>query len=181
MCGWPHALGDSPRSAPGSRTMIAEETCVRSSTCTCRISRLIGDSGISSRRNRTFLPAFAKRNLRASLCPILGSPIFCDKQKARHGRSAPLVDLNWRTEETFSTTKIGELPLDTQVALLRCLQNVNSNASRHATVKIDVRVIVATIASGSRRCKRDIPPDLYYRLTYSRSRFSPLRERQETF
>jgi two-component system, NtrC family, response regulator AlgB len=82
---------------------------------------------------------------------------------------------------TIFLDEIGEIPLSTQVKLLRFLQHKEfERVGESTTVKVDVRVIAATnrnlmdaVAAGEFR------EDLFYRLNGVRIKIPPLRERQE--
>src|SRR6202008_4334093 len=82
---------------------------------------------------------------------------------------------------TILLDEIGELPMETQIALLRVLQEREfERVGGSHTIRADVRVIAATnrdlqsaIAAGAFR------KDLYYRLNVLPIEIPPLRQRQE--
>src|SRR6201982_4156886 len=84
----------------------------------------------------------------------------------REPRSGESVALNWPVEARFFLDEIGELPAETQIALLRVLQEHEfERVGGAGTMRTNVRVIAATnrdleagIAAGVFRS------DLFYRL-----------------
>ncbi len=82
---------------------------------------------------------------------------------------------------TIFLDEVGELPLPTQVRLLRVLENgeflkVGSSAAQ----KTDVRIVAATnVKMADAIAKGKFREDLYYRLSTVEINLPPLRERQE--
>jgi formate hydrogenlyase transcriptional activator len=89
--------------------------------------------------------------------------------------------LSWRTPARFFSNEIGELPAETQIALLRVLRERQfERVGGSHVIPTDVRIIAATnrdlaaaVASGTFRA------DLFYRLNVFPIDVPPLRERRE--
>jgi len=82
---------------------------------------------------------------------------------------------------TIFLDEVGELPLTTQVRLLRVLENGEFLKVGSSKVqKTDVRIVAATNANMFEAIKKDqFREDLYYRLSTVDIHLPPLRERQE--
>ncbi len=134
------------------------------------------------KRSRRSQRAFVSVNCAALAPTLISSELFGHEKGAFTGAmQRRLGRFELANGGTIFLDEIGELPLDTQVALLRVLQEREfERVGGTQPVKIDVRVIAATnrdleaaIADGTFR------PDLYYRLNVFPIQVPPLRERQD--
>ncbi len=77
--------------------------------------------------------------------------------------------------------EIGDIPLSTQVKLLRVLQEKEiERVGDHKPIKIDVRIIAATHRNLTKMIRHgSFREDLYYRLNVIPIHFPPLRKRSE--
>jgi PAS domain S-box-containing protein len=134
------------------------------------------------KRSRRSQRAFVSVNCAALAPSLISSELFGHEKGAFTGAmQRRLGRFELANGGTIFLDEIGEVPLDTQVALLRVLQEREfERVGGTQPVKIDVRVIAATnrdleaaVASGTFR------PDLYYRLNVFPIQVPPLRERQD--
>src|SRR5467141_3419363 len=134
------------------------------------------------KRSRRSQRAFVSVNCAALAPTLISSELFGHEKGAFTGAmQRRLGRFELANGGTIFLDEIGELPLDTQVALLRVLQEREfERVGGTQSVKIDVRVIAATnrdleaaVANGTFR------PDLYYRLNVFPIQVPPLRERQD--
>lgn len=100
---------------------------------------------------------------------------FTDAREARAGR------FEQAQGGTLFLDEVGELPLDTQVKLLRAIQEKEvTRVGGRAVIKLDVRVIAATNIELQHAVERGrFRADLYWRLNVVRLMLPPLRERRE--
>jgi PAS domain S-box-containing protein len=134
------------------------------------------------KRSRRSQRAFVSVNCAALAPSLISSELFGHEKGAFTGAlQRRLGRFELANGGTIFLDEIGELPLDTQVSLLRVLQEREfERVGGTQPVKIDVRVIAATnrdleaaVANGTFR------PDLYYRLNVFPIQVPPLRERQD--
>jgi PAS domain S-box-containing protein len=134
------------------------------------------------KRSRRSQRAFVSVNCAALAPSLISSELFGHEKGAFTGATQRrLGRFELANGGTIFLDEIGELPPDTQVALLRVLQEREfERVGGTQPVKIDVRVIAATnrdleaaVANGTFR------PDLYYRLNVFPIQVPPLRERHD--
>ena len=132
----------------------------------------------SPRRNQAFIPV----DCGALPEGVIESELFGHVRGSFTGATASAVGLfRVASGGTVFLDEIGELPMSSQVKLLRVLQEREVRPVGSATpVKIDIRVVAATnrdleeaVAKGTFR------RDLYYRLKVVAIEIPPLRERPE--
>jgi transcriptional regulator with GAF, ATPase, and Fis domain len=134
------------------------------------------------KRSRRSQRAFVSVNCAALAPSLISSELFGHEKGAFTGALQRRVGrFELANGGTIFLDEIGEVPLDTQVALLRVLQEREfERVGGTQPVKIDVRIIAATnrdleaaVANGTFRS------DLYYRLNVFPIHIPPLRERQD--
>jgi two-component system, NtrC family, response regulator AtoC len=141
-----------------------------------RIARALHD--LSSRRDRPFVTA----NVEALPDSLIESELFGYELGAFPG--AQRDKAGWLEQAgggTLFLDEVGEMPLKTQVDLLRVLEHREwRRLGGEETIPLNVRLVAATnrdvdelVADGRMRS------DLYYRLSVVRLRLPPLRERRD--
>jgi two-component system NtrC family response regulator len=132
----------------------------------------------SRRSSRPFIPI----NCGAIPADLVESELF---GYARGAFTGALTSKSGRIESadggTLFLDEVGELPLGTQVKLLRVLQQGEiAKLGESVPLKVDVRVIAATHRDLSAMVEDGtFREDLYYRLAVVPLRIPPLRERRE--
>ncbi len=126
--------------------------------------------------------AFVSVNCAAIPAPLIASELFGHEKGAFTGaHQRRLGRFELAEGGTIFLDEIGELPMETQIALLRVLQDQKfERLGGNQPIRSNARVITATnrdlpaaIAAGSFRS------DLFYRLNVFPIQIPPLRERQE--
>ena len=175
-------------SAPQFRTALA----IAAKAARARVSVLIeGESGIGQGDRRPGDPRRLARAARSSCTPSIAarsrkiSSNRCCSAMRRAPSPAPSTAISaasrMPTASTLFLDEVGELPLDTQVKLLRALETGEiQRVGSRITQTVDVRIIAAT----NRRLADEVAAgrfreDLYYRLNVVHVPIPPLRDRAE--
>lgn len=129
----------------------------------------------SPRKNKPFVPL----NISALPDSILESELFGHEQGAFTGAAGRRIGkFEYANGGTLFLDEVGEMPMDTQVKLLRVLEERKiTRLGANDELNINVRLVAATnadlkkmVADGSFR------EDLYYRINVVNIRLPPLRE-----
>jgi len=182
-----HPFEDIVGDGPAWQQLMAEVAAVAATNATALIQ---GETGTgkelvaralhdrSPRRER----ALVKVNCGAISAGLVESELFGHSRGAFTGAIEKRVGrFELADGGTIFLDEVGELPLDTQVKLLRVLQEGEFEpVGSSSTLRVDARVIAATnrdleqaVRAGKFRA------DLYYRLNVVPLRVPPLRERRE--
>jgi two-component system response regulator AtoC len=138
------------------------------------VARALHDQ--SSRRERPFI----KVNCAAIPRELIESEFFGHERGAFTGAVASKPGrFELASGGTLFLDEIGSIPLETQVKLLRALQEGEfERVGGIRTLKVDVRLVAATNTDLKRQTEEgSFREDLYYRLNVVAMRLPPLRER----
>jgi PAS domain S-box-containing protein len=173
--------------SPGLQSVISHISKVALSDSTVLIT---GETGTGKelvaraihRRSNRRSRAFVSVNCAAIPRDLIASELFGHEKGAFTGATQQrLGRFELANEGTLFLDEVGELPAETQIALLRVLQEHEfERVGGRRQIKVDVRVIAATnrdlqaaIHEGALRS------DLFYRLNVFPIEIPPLRERRE--
>ena len=134
------------------------------------------------KRSRRSARAFVSVNCAALATTLISSELFGHEKGAFTGATQRrLGRFEQANGGTIFLDEVGELPSDTQVALLRVLQEREFERVGGAqTIRVDVRVITATNRDLSAAvATRSFRQDLFYRLNVFPIEVPPLRERTD--
>lgn len=130
----------------------------------------------SPRKNKPFVPL----NISALPDSILESELFGHEQGAFTGASGRRIGkFEYANGGTLFLDEVGEMPMDTQVKLLRVLEDRKvTRLGANDEMEINVRLVAATNANLKKMVDDgSFREDLYYRLNVVSIQLPPLRER----
>jgi formate hydrogenlyase transcriptional activator len=134
------------------------------------------------RRSRRVQRAFVSVNCAALAPSLISSELFGHEKGAFTGATQRRVGrFELANGGTLFLDEVGELPLDTQIALLRVLQEREfERVGGKERIQVDVRIIAATNRDlNVAQADGTFRSDLFYRLNVFPIQVPPLRERRE--
>ena len=134
------------------------------------------------KRSRRAQRAFVSVNCAALTPSLISSELFGHEKGAFTGATQRRVGrFELANGGTLFLDEVGELPLDTQIALLRVLQEREfERVGGRERIKVDVRIIAATNRDlNVAQADGTFRSDLFYRLNVFPIQVPPLRERRE--
>ena len=134
------------------------------------------------KRSRRAQHAFISVNCAALVPSLISSELFGHEKGAFTGATQRRIGrFELANGGTLFLDEVGELPLDTQIALLRVLQEREfERVGGKERIKIDVRIIAATNRDlNVAQTDGSFRSDLFYRLNVFPVHVPPLRERRE--
>ena len=134
------------------------------------------------KRSRRAQRAFVSVNCAALAPSLISSELFGHEKGAFTGATQRRVGrFESANGGTLFLDEVGELPLDTQIALLRVLQEREfERVGGNDRIKVDVRIIAATNRDlNVAQADGTFRSDLFYRLNVFPIHVPPLRERRE--
>ncbi|HEY4046028.1 MAG TPA: sigma-54 dependent transcriptional regulator, partial [Acidobacteriaceae bacterium] len=134
------------------------------------------------KRSRRAQRAFFTINCAAFAPSLISSELFGHEKGAFTSATQRRVGrFELANGGTLFLDEVGELPLDTQIALLRVLQEREfERVGGKERIKVDVRIITATNRDlNAAQADRTFRSDLFYRLNVFPIQVPPLRERRE--
>jgi formate hydrogenlyase transcriptional activator len=134
------------------------------------------------KRSRRAQRAFVSVNCAALAPSLISSELFGHEKGAFTGATQRRVGrFELANGGTLFLDEVGELPMDTQIALLRVLQEREfERVGGKDRIKVDVRIISATNRDlNATQLDGTFRSDLFYRLNVFPIQLPPLRERRE--
>jgi len=173
--------------SPALRTVLARVAKVAPMDSTVLIT---GETGTGKEliaraihnRSRRAQRAFVSVNCAALAPSLISSELFGHEKGAFTGATQRrLGRFELANGGTLFLDEVGELPLDTQIALLRVLQERHfERVGGKEPIKVDVRIIAATNRDlNAAQTNGTFRSDLFYRLNVFPIHVPPLRERRE--